>query len=45
MMIMGEICTRACAFCNVSTGLPLALDLVSQRVWLMLLPSLAYVIL
>ena len=26
MMIMGEICTRACAFCNVSTGLPKALD-------------------
>jgi lipoyl synthase len=26
MMIMGEICTRACAFCNVSTGLPSALD-------------------
>lgn len=28
MMIMGEICTRACAFCNVSTGLPapLAID-------------------
>ncbi|MGK2739832.1 lipoyl synthase [Tepidicaulis sp. LMO-SS28] len=26
MMIMGEICTRACSFCNVSTGLPLALD-------------------
>ena len=26
MMIMGEICTRACAFCNVSTGLPAALD-------------------
>ena len=25
-MIMGEICTRACAFCNVSTGRPLALD-------------------
>ncbi|MDD2878398.1 MAG: lipoyl synthase [Acidiphilium sp.] len=22
MMIMGEICTRACAFCNVSTGQP-----------------------
>ena len=21
-MIMGEICTRACAFCNVATGLP-----------------------
>lgn len=26
MMIMGDICTRACAFCNVRTGLPLALD-------------------
>ena len=26
MMIMGEICTRACAFCNVATGLPHALD-------------------
>ena len=26
MMIMGEICTRACAFCNVSTGMPLPLD-------------------
>ncbi len=25
-MIMGEICTRACAFCNVSTGVPHALD-------------------
>ena len=25
-MIMGEICTRACAFCNVRTGLPSALD-------------------
>ena len=25
-MIMGEICTRACAFCNVRTGKPLALD-------------------
>ena len=25
-MIMGEICTRACAFCNVRTGLPHALD-------------------
>ncbi len=25
-MIMGEICTRACAFCNVSTGKPGALD-------------------
>jgi len=26
MMIMGEICTRACAFCNVATGLPGPLD-------------------
>ncbi|MGJ0452218.1 MAG: lipoyl synthase [Methylocystis sp.] len=25
-MIMGEICTRACAFCNVATGLPTRLD-------------------
>lgn len=25
-MIMGEICTRACTFCNVATGLPEALD-------------------
>ena len=26
MLIMGEICTRACAFCNVATGLPTQLD-------------------
>jgi lipoic acid synthetase len=26
-MIMGDTCTRACAFCNVKTGLPHALDL------------------
>src|SRR5438094_4224848 len=25
-MIMGDTCTRACAFCNVRTGLPGALD-------------------
>ncbi|MCX7311954.1 MAG: lipoyl synthase [Hyphomicrobiales bacterium] len=25
-MILGDICTRACAFCNVKTGLPGALD-------------------
>ncbi len=25
-MIMGDTCTRACAFCNVKTGLPDALD-------------------
>ena len=27
VMIMGGICTRACAFCNVRTGKPLPLDL------------------
>jgi lipoic acid synthetase len=26
MMIMGDTCTRACGFCNVRTGQPLALD-------------------
>jgi lipoic acid synthetase len=25
-MVMGDTCTRACAFCNVKTGLPRALD-------------------
>lgn len=25
-MIMGEVCTRACSFCNIATGLPTALD-------------------
>ena len=25
-MIMGEICTRGCAFCNVATGKPDVLD-------------------
>ncbi|HVL72236.1 MAG TPA: lipoyl synthase, partial [Beijerinckiaceae bacterium] len=25
-MIMGDTCTRACAFCNVKTGLPAPLD-------------------
>lgn len=27
MMIMGEVCTRGCSFCNVITGKPDALDL------------------
>lgn len=31
MMIMGEICTRACSFCNVSTGKPSPLDLDEPR--------------
>jgi lipoic acid synthetase len=26
MMIMGDICTRACSFCNVATGMPGLLD-------------------
>ena len=26
VMIMGDTCTRACAFCNVKTGLPMPLD-------------------
>ncbi len=26
-MVMGDTCTRACAFCNVKTGLPEALDM------------------
>ena len=26
MMILGSVCTRACAFCNVATGLPDRLD-------------------
>jgi lipoic acid synthetase len=26
MMIMGEICTRGCSFCNIATGRPYALD-------------------
>src|SRR6201988_3734588 len=32
-MIMGDTCTRACAFCNVKTGLPEALEAAEpQRV-------------
>ncbi len=31
MMIMGDTCTRACAFCNVRTGLPLPLDADEPR--------------
>lgn len=30
-MIMGEVCTRACAFCNVATGVPTALDTDEPR--------------
>ena len=28
MMIMGDVCTRACAFCNVATGKPAPLDMM-----------------
>jgi len=31
MMIMGDVCTRACAFCNVATGRPSALDADEPR--------------
>jgi lipoic acid synthetase len=31
MMIMGDTCTRACAFCNVATGLPGPLDPTEPR--------------
>lgn len=30
-MIMGDTCTRACAFCNVKTGVPQPLDLEEPR--------------
>ena len=26
VMILGDVCTRACAFCNVKTGMPKAVD-------------------
>ncbi len=26
VMILGDVCTRACAFCNVKTGMPLRVD-------------------
>src|ERR1041384_6859367 len=26
VMIMGDTCTRACAFCNIKTGTPLLVD-------------------
>ena len=30
-MIMGDTCTRACAFCDVKTGKPNALDILNQQ--------------
>jgi len=31
LMILGDICTRACRFCNVKTGTPLAVDTDEPR--------------
>jgi lipoic acid synthetase len=31
VMIMGDTCTRACAFCNVKTGVPMKLDADEPR--------------
>ncbi|MDC1212907.1 lipoyl synthase [Rhodospirillales bacterium] len=31
VMILGDICTRACAFCNVTTGKPGAVDLMEPE--------------
>jgi lipoic acid synthetase len=30
-MILGDVCTRACAFCNVKTGMPRAVDLLEPQ--------------
>ena len=29
-MIMGDVCTRACAYCNVTHGAPLPLDALAR---------------
>ena len=31
MMILGDVCTRACAFCNVATGRPAPLDVLEPE--------------
>src|SRR3546814_4241555 len=31
VMILGDTCTRACAFCNVKTGMPRAVDPMEPR--------------
>jgi lipoic acid synthetase len=31
VMILGDVCTRACAFCNVKTGLPAGVDFDEPR--------------
>ena len=31
VMILGDVCTRACAFCNVKTGMPRTIDLLEPE--------------
>ena len=31
VMILGDTCTRACAFCNVKTGRPTAVNKMNQK--------------
>ena len=31
VMILGDVCTRACAFCNVKTGMPRTVDLLEPE--------------
>ncbi len=31
VMILGDVCTRACAFCNVKTGMPRSVDLLEPE--------------
>ena len=31
VMILGDVCTRACAFCNVKTGMPTAVDALEPQ--------------
>jgi lipoic acid synthetase len=31
VMILGDVCTRACAFCNVKTGMPRAVDTLEPQ--------------
>jgi len=31
VMILGDVCTRACAFCNVKTGMPMAVDALEPQ--------------
>ena len=33
VMILGDTCTRACAFCNVKTGMPRAVDAARARAY------------